>query len=177
MLLVSYFETIREEAVVRSIGVIDEDGYRLNVGIIVMNGQQKLLWAKRRRSRNAWQFPQGGIKEGEAPIDAMYRELKEELGLDSESVSVLAETKDWHVYHLPEKFRRKHTIPLCVGQKQRWFLLRLDADDSAVQLTLSATREFKDWRWVSYWKPLEQVIDFKKEVYKEVLTEFESHLS
>jgi len=155
--------------------LIDADGYRLNVGIIVMNKGGELLWAKRRRSRNAWQFPQGGIHEGEAPIEAMYRELNEELGLGVESVSVIAETRGWHVYDLPEKYRRKHTFPMCVGQRQRWFLLRLEAEDSAVQLSLSSKPEFKDWRWVSYWKPLDQVIDFKRDVYRDVLSEFESY--
>ncbi len=156
--------------------MIDKDGYRLNVGIIVMNGAQELLWAKRRYSQDAWQFPQGGIHPNETSIQAMYRELREELGLEEDMVSIVAETQDWHLYHLPEKYQRKHTTPICIGQKQRWFLLKLSAADDAINLSYSPKPEFSDWKWVEYWMPLEQVIDFKYQVYKDVLTEFAVYL-
>ena len=72
-----------------------------------------------------WQFPQGGMVEGESPEEAMYRELHEEVGLMEADVELLSITRDWLRYRLPDKFVRKNSLPFCIGQKQRWFLLRL----------------------------------------------------
>ena len=152
--------------------VIDSDGFRANVGIIVMNAQGQLLWARRFGSQNAWQFPQGGISDDETPINAMYRELKEELGLDSHDVTLIAESKQWLKYRLPERFQRHDDAQKCVGQKQKWFLLQLIGDDSAVKLDLSDHPEFDTWKWVDYWHPLKQVIFFKRTVYRKALQEF-----
>lgn len=152
--------------------VIDADGFRPNVGIIVTNGEGRILWARRIGSQNAWQFPQGGVREGEAAIDAMYRELLEELGLRSEHVEVIAESRRWERYRLPKRFQRKGTIPLCIGQKQKWFLLKRLGDDGCIDLEASESPEFDCWKWVSYWYPLKQVIFFKRKVYGRVLREF-----
>lgn len=154
-------------------GVIDERGYRLSVGIVVVNGDGKLLWAQRIGNPNAWQFPQGGLLLSETPREAMYRELAEELGLSPQDVECLGETKKWLSYRLPKQFQRHHTKPLCVGQKQKWFLLRLSVSDNQIQLDKSDSPEFDCWRWVDYWYPIKQVIKFKKAVYREVLKEFE----
>ena len=156
--------------------MIDENGYRLNVGIIVANEFGKLLWAQRRFGGNGWQFPQGGIKDGESTLDAMYRELDEELGLKPESVSVIAESQSWYSYKLPEQYLRKE-LPVCIGQRQRWFLLKLNAADDSICLSANANPEFKDWRWVSYWEPVAGVIAFKRQVYRDVLTDFESYMN
>ena len=159
--------------------MIDKEGFRANVGIIVTNNKGQLLWARRFGSQTAWQFPQGGINEDETPIDAMYRELKEELGLDRNDVQLLAESRAWLRYRLPLRFQRHDRngdAIRCVGQKQKWFLLQLISDESAVKLDESSHPEFDTWRWVDYWFPLKQVIFFKRYVYRQALEEFESSI-
>jgi putative (di)nucleoside polyphosphate hydrolase len=156
--------------------VIDSDGFRANVGIMVANDHGQLLWARRVGGRDAWQFPQGGINPGESPREALYRELEEEIGLTPDAVDVVATTRGWLRYRLPRRFIRKGQNPVCIGQKQKWFLLRLLADDSAVRLDSNHTPEFDHWRWVSYWYPLDQVIAFKREVYRRAMKELASPL-
>lgn len=155
--------------------VIDSEGFRSNVGIVVINEKGQVLWARRHGSQNAWQFPQGGISEQEAPIDAMYRELEEELGLAPQDVTLIVESKSWLKYRLPERFQRHDESQRCIGQKQKWFLLML-RDDSCVKLDLSEHPEFDTWKWVPYWFPLKQVIFFKRVVYRKVLQEFFSFI-
>lgn len=138
---------------------------------MVANDRGQLLWARRVGGRNAWQFPQGGINSGESPEDALYRELHEEIGLSPRAVEVLGSTRGWLRYRLPKRFVRRGQKPLCIGQKQKWFLLRMLADDDAVRLDLNDTPEFDHWQWVSYWYPLEQVIAFKREVYRKAMKE------
>jgi putative (di)nucleoside polyphosphate hydrolase len=118
-----------------------------------------------------WQFPQGGMQEGEEPIDAMYRELHEEVGLVEGDVEVLDVTRDWLRYKLPNKFIRRHSLPLCIGQKQRWFMLRLTSDDSAVRFDRCERPEFDRIRWVDFWRPVNEVIYFKRRVYARALHE------
>ena len=151
--------------------VIDEAGFRPNVGIVVTNAEGQVIWGKRVKGKDSWQFPQGGINADEAPEEAMYRELREEVGLLPEHVALLGVTKGWHRYRLPAKFIRKHETPICIGQKQKWFLLRLDAPDDAVRLDIDTTPEFNDWKWVSYWYPISSVVDFKQQVYRSALSE------
>lgn len=153
--------------------MIDQNGFRENVGIIVTNNHGQLLWAKRTGSENAWQFPQGGVNDHEPVRDAMYRELYEELGLEKEDVEILRESREWLYYRLPPRFRRSADLERCVGQKQKWFLLKLLAEDQKVKLDLSDDPEFDAWRWVDYWLPLKEVIFFKRAVYRRVLKEFE----
>jgi putative (di)nucleoside polyphosphate hydrolase len=150
---------------------IDEQGYRANVGIILANSAGLLFWA-RRVGTDAWQFPQGGIRPIETLENAMYRELHEEVGLLPDHVEIMACTQDWLRYRLPRRYMRTRMRPVCIGQKQRWFLLRLLADDSEVRLDVSRRPEFDHWRWVDYWHPLDEVIDFKRPVYKQALDEF-----
>lgn len=150
--------------------VIDEEGFRPNVGIIVANKEGLLLWA-RRIKQNAWQFPQGGILPNETPEEALYRELYEELGLEREDVEEIGCTRNWLYYRLPERLLRHHIQPLCIGQKQKWFMLRLIGDENRVRLNLSDSPEFDRWRWVEYWFPLKQVIAFKRHVYRRALEE------
>jgi len=151
--------------------VIDESGYRYGVGIILVNDNRQVFLAKR-IGMVAWQFPQGGMKEGETPEEAMYRELKEEVGLNPEDVEVLGFSRRWLRYRLPTRLIRHHTKPLCIGQKQRWFLLRIVGDHAKIDLSVSETPEFDSWAWVSYWHPLRQVVTFKRRVYVLALKEF-----
>lgn len=148
--------------------MIDPDGYRPNVGIILMHADGRVFWA-RRTQRDGWQFPQGGMHTDETPLEAMYRELEEETGLLKEHVQVLAETPGWLRYRLPRRFLRRNQRPLCIGQKQVWFLLQLTADERHVQLDRNDRPEFDHWQWVDFWYPLEHVVEFKREVYVRAL--------
>ncbi|MEM1114100.1 MAG: RNA pyrophosphohydrolase [Pseudomonadota bacterium] len=151
--------------------MIDSEGFRPNVGIILANDRGQLLWARRVGGRDAWQFPQGGINRGESPEQALFRELQEEVGLDEQHVDILGATRGWLRYRLPKRFIRKGQNPPCIGQKQKWFLLRMLAEDSAVRLDLNTKPEFDHWQWVSYWYPLDQVVSFKRDVYRRALKE------
>ncbi|MBK8188066.1 MAG: RNA pyrophosphohydrolase [Cellvibrio sp.] len=152
--------------------MIDADGFRPNVGIILTNSVGQLLWARRVGGQDAWQFPQGGINEHESPEEALFRELYEEVGLRPADVKLLASTRGWLRYRLPDRMVRHHSQPLCIGQKQRWFLLRLLSDDTAVKLNNQVDKpEFDEWRWVSYWYPLGKVVTFKRDVYRRALKE------
>ena len=131
---------------------------------MLVNDQSQLLWARRVGGQDNWQFPQGGISRGESPEQALYRELHEELGLSADAVG-------WLRYRLPRRFVREDQKPLCIGQKQKWFLLRLLADDASVQLDLDHKPEFDHWQWVSYWYPLNQVVAFKRNVYRRAMKE------
>ncbi|MDC6480207.1 RNA pyrophosphohydrolase [Gammaproteobacteria bacterium] len=150
--------------------MIDENGYRKNVGIILCNSKNELLICKRFRE-NSWQFPQGGFEENESAESAMYRELFEEIGLSKKDVEILGKTKNWLKYDLPKKYQRRTNNRLCVGQKQIWFLLKLITNESSINLLKSKKPEFDAWEWSSITKPLEIVINFKKNVYKSALEE------
>lgn len=150
--------------------VIDRDGFRPNVGIILSNRERRLFWG-RRVGQNAWQFPQGGIHCDETPEQAMYRELEEEVGLLPQQVTVLGCTQGWLRYHLPRRFIRRHCGPTCIGQKQVWFMLRVDCGEDAFCLDKTPKPEFDAWRWVRYWQPLAEVVYFKRRVYEVALKE------
>jgi putative (di)nucleoside polyphosphate hydrolase len=153
--------------------MIDSSGYRPNVGIILANPAGRLLWARRVGGHDAWQFPQGGIRKGEEPEAALYRELREEVGLKPSDVEVLACTRGWLRYQLPERFvRERPDGKVCVGQKQKWFLLQIKAADSAIRFDCSdEPPEFDHWQWVSYWYPVDKVVSFKRHVYRQALQE------
>lgn len=149
---------------------IDAEGFRANVGIILANADNKLMLGGRVGAKG-WQFPQGGILEGEEPEQAMFRELHEEVGLQPEDVDVLGVTSDWLRYRLPNKFVRRHSKPLCIGQKQRWFMLRLVSEDDRVRFDCGDKPEFDRIRWVPFWRPVNEVIYFKRRVYARALHE------
>jgi len=150
--------------------LIDTEGFRSNVGIILCNNQRRLFWG-RRIGQDAWQFPQGGIKQDETPEQAMYRELEEEVGLRPDQVEIIGATRKWLRYRLPERFIRKRCEPLCIGQKQIWFLLKANCREEAFCLDKTETPEFEEWRWVKYWQPVREVIYFKRHVYTRALEE------
>jgi putative (di)nucleoside polyphosphate hydrolase len=161
--------------------MLDREGYRPNVGIVLLNGRNEVFWGKR-VGQHSWQFPQGGIQHGESPEQAMYRELHEEVGLLPEHVQIIGRTRDWLRYDVPEEYlRRQHATRVhrtaYRGQKQIWFLLRLVGLDSDIQLRASDHPEFDAWRWVPFWIQLDGVIDFKREVYELALSELARYLS
>jgi putative (di)nucleoside polyphosphate hydrolase len=156
--------------------MIDRDGYRPNVGIILCNWKNEVFWGKRVRE-HSWQFPQGGIKPGETPEGAMYRELREEVGLNRQHVRILGRTRDWLRYDVPQQWLRRDWRGSYRGQKQIWFLLRLTGRDCDVCLRASTKPEFDAWRWNAYWIPMEVVIDFKREVYQKALAELARFLN
>jgi putative (di)nucleoside polyphosphate hydrolase len=150
--------------------MLDKDGYRPNVGIILLNERSEVFWGKRVK-QHSWQFPQGGIKFGESPEQAMYRELYEEIGLETGHVRILARTREWLRYEVPEQWIRRELRGNYRGQKQIWFLLRLVGRDTDVCLRRSEKPEFDAWRWHDYWIPLDTVIEFKRDVYERALNE------
>ncbi|KAB7778091.1 RNA pyrophosphohydrolase [Xanthomonas sp. LMG 12459] len=148
--------------------MIDPDGYRPNVGIVLMRPDGQVFWARRVR-RDGWQFPQGGMNTDETPVEAMYRELREETGLLPEHVEVLGATPGWLRYRLPSRAIRRNERQVCIGQKQVWFLLRMQCDESQLNLELTETPEFDHWRWVDFWYPVQHVVLFKRGVYARAL--------
>ena len=173
--------------------IFADDGYRPNVGIIICNRDGQVFWA-RRINKDGWQFPQGGVSRNESLMDAMYRELQEETGLNRDQVRLVAHTKEWLHYDLPRKLLRNqrrrannrsfarngkngHKRVNFKGQKQVWFLLELIEDDSAVDLAAGLeTPEFDSWRWVDMHHAVDNIVDFKKSVYKKVSSELGKYL-
>src|SRR3954464_5873636 len=163
--------------------MLDKEGYRPNVGIILANPRNEVFWGKRVH-QHAWQFPQGGIQHGETPVQAMYRELEEEIGLARAHVRILGRTRDWLRYEVPEKWSknaREDAAPSGArhpyrGQKQIWFLLRMAGRDCDGKLRGSGHPEFDAWRWHDYWVPVDAVIEFKRDVYRQALIELHRYL-
>lgn len=152
--------------------IIDSDGFRANVGIVLMRERGDVFLGHRARAGGrGWQFPQGGIREGEAPQEAVYRELHEEVGLAADDVEVVGRTARWLRYRLPSRYVRRNSQPLCIGQKQRWFLLRLKREPVTFDFASTAEPEFDEWRWTQFWEPVREVIYFKRKVYQRALTE------
>ncbi|MEW5791294.1 MAG: RNA pyrophosphohydrolase [Pseudomonadota bacterium] len=147
--------------------MIDADGYRPNVGMIICNDKDEVLWARRIGERS-WQFPQGGMHPHESPEEAMFRELKEEVGTDK--VEILGRTRNWLRYELPYSRHRARSRTRYRGQKQIWFLLRFAGDEEEINLA-TARPEFDEWRWVDYWSPIDEIIEFKRQVYQQALCE------
>lgn len=129
-----------------------------------------MFWA-RRIGQDAWQFPQGGIKTNETPEQALFRELREEIGLGERHVDILGSTQGWLRYKLPRALQRRNAQPVCIGQKQIWYLLRLACSETKVKLDIADKPEFDGWRWVDYWHPLQEVVSFKRAVYERALHE------
>ncbi|MEM7220763.1 MAG: RNA pyrophosphohydrolase [Pseudomonadota bacterium] len=186
--------------------MIDADGYRPNVGIIIANTAGRVLWARRVGGGDAWQFPQGGVDDNEDVEHALYRELHEEVGLTSDDVRILARTKGWLRYRLPRHMRRGGARQEASastssgskgrsggrrsrsrrgrgggqvafkGQKQKWFLLQLTGEERNIRFDCGKKAEFDGYTWVSYWYPVNQVIDFKRDVYRRALLQLATHL-
>src|ERR1700685_4500001 len=143
-----------------AIDYIDRDGFRANVGIVLTRGSGEVFLGGRVGGRG-WQFPQGGVNRGEQGEDALYRELRKEIGLEREDVEMLGSPQGWLRYRLPRQYVRDR----CIGQKQRWYLLKLIGDESRLRFDLTNQPEFERWRWADYWTPVREVVYFKRRVY------------
>ncbi len=154
--------------------MIDPDGYRPNVAIVLLDDSGRVFWG-RRITRDGWQFPQGGMRTDETPVEAMYRELEEETGLRPQHVELLAQTPGWLRYRLPNRYLRRRQKPLCIGQKQVWFLLRLTGCEDDLDLGRLGKPEFDRWRWVDFWYPINNVVHFKRRVYRKALQHLCQH--
>jgi putative (di)nucleoside polyphosphate hydrolase len=150
--------------------VIDSNGFRANVGILLMRDAGDAFLGRKIGGRG-WQFPQGGVLEGERLEQAAYRELYEEIGLSPSDVNLIGQTSRWLRYRLPPKYVRRNRQPMCIGQKQRWFLFRLRQDEVQFDFGRTSEPEFDEYRWVNYWEPVREVIYFKRAVYVRALTE------
>ncbi len=166
---VGYLIVVRKNISERQLTMIDPDGFRPNVAMVIMNRQGRVFWAQR-TNNDGWQFPQGGMRSDETPEEAMYRELHEETGLQTSHVELLGSTPGWLRYQLPRRFQRADSKPLCIGQKQVWFLLKLLDEDVQFDFNVGGEPEFKSFRWVNFWYPADNVIRFKRQVYRQALT-------
>jgi len=155
--------------------MLDREGFRPNVGIVLLNQRNQVFWGKR-LGTHSWQFPQGGIDRGETPQEAMFRELHEEVGLLAHQVRVVARTRDWLRYEVPDRYIRRDARGHYKGQKQIWFLLQLVGNDWDLNLRATNHPEFDAWRWNEYWVPLDVVVEFKRRVYEMALTELSRFL-
>ncbi len=130
------------------------------------------MYCKRKNSKN-WQFPQGGIDKNEDIFIAALRELYEEVGIEENKVKLIKESDHWYKYDLPKKYKRNNFLwEDFRGQKQKWFLFKL-IEKAEIDLNNENNPEFDEFNWVDYWKPLDEIVDFKREIYEKVLTELE----
>jgi len=147
--------------------------YRSNVGIMLINDDGHVFVGQRiDNNQSAWQMPQGGIDGAEDPKTAAYRELLEETGVTHESVKFLASSSKWLSYDLPEDLITKFWDGKYRGQKQKWFLFKFLGSDEDINIA-TENPEFSKWKWIPKENLLEEIVPFKKSVYKIVLKEFE----
>lgn len=147
-----------------------KEGYRPNVAMVVLNSKNKVLICRRTNTKT-WQFPQGGVDNNENLEKAMYRELLEEVGLRKDDVQYIGESDDTIIYDIPKTIRSKVLGGKFKGQEQKWFLLRIKNDEHEIRLDYEAFPEFDTFEWVSFWQPIDRIVDFKKEAYRKALSE------
>jgi putative (di)nucleoside polyphosphate hydrolase len=150
--------------------------YRIGVGAMVINSQKKIFVGKRiDNNSNSWQMPQGGIDSGEDEDVAVFRELYEETGIDKNSVKIIKKSSQYFYYNLPYNLQKKFWGGKYLGQKQRWYILKFEADDSVININLESP-EFCEWQWVEKHEIIDLIVNFKKQLYRDVLNEFNKFL-
>lgn len=145
--------------------------HRPNVGVVLFN-DQGLVWLGRRARTPApwnWQFPQGGVDDGEDLLDAAFRELEEETGVTS--AAYLGRTEDWVVYDFPPEVTARGGR--WRGQKQVWFALRFTGDDAEIRLDAHHQVEFEAWRWARLDEAPGLIVPFKRAAYDQVVAAFQ----
>lgn len=149
--------------------------YRKCVGIVLIN-EAGHIWVGQRLDRPkgtpaAWQMPQGGIDPGEEPHIAALRELNEETGLLPEHVTLVTRSKDWHRYDLPPELIGTLWRGKYKGQEQKWFLMRFNGSDQDINID-TGIPEFSEWKWSTPDTVIQEIVPFKRDVYRTVLNEF-----
>jgi putative (di)nucleoside polyphosphate hydrolase len=145
--------------------------YRPCVGIMLLNAEGLVLVAKRiDMPSDAWQMPQGGIDKGEAPIEAAWREMKEEIGTDR--AELMAESQDWLTYDLPRDLAARLWRGRFRGQRQKWFAFRFTGVDRDIDITRDDHPEFSAWRWVPMTDLPSLIVPFKQRLYQQLVEEF-----
>ncbi|MDR3441102.1 RNA pyrophosphohydrolase [Telmatospirillum sp.] len=144
--------------------------YRSGVGLMLFNPQGLVFTAKRiDTAENAWQMPQGGIDDGETPVEAALREMKEEIGTNQ--AEILGESAGWFHYDLPAELVGKVWKGRYRGQRQKWFALRYTGRDCDIDIRTEHP-EFNDWRWTRFDQLIELIVPFKRDLYRAVIGEF-----
>lgn len=149
--------------------------YRPCVGVMLVNAEGSVFTGQRLdRDTDAWQMPQGGIDDGETPREAGIRELWEETGVTEDLVTVEAETEGWVTYDLPHDIVPRIWKGRFRGQKQKWLLVRYHGTDDQIDIQTQHP-EFSAWRWQPRDTLISSIVPFKREVYRQVLSEFSPH--
>ena len=149
--------------------------YRLGVGLIIINKQSEIFTGRRLDSTKAWQMPQGGIDDNEIPLEAAYREMGEETGIQKRKVALLKQSKLWYRYDLPQEIQGKFWGGKFKGQSQKWFLFKFIGIKSDINIE-TKDAEFSDWRWSKKTDMLDSIVPFKKSLYQSVLKDFDLDL-
>jgi putative (di)nucleoside polyphosphate hydrolase len=150
--------------------------YRPCAGVMLVNAEGR-VWVGQRNDMlaGAWQMPQGGIDDREAPADAALRELGEETGIAADKVTLVAEAPEWLAYDFPPELLERAGRGKWRGQRQRWFLFRFEGEDADVNID-TAHPEFSAWAWMEAGALVEAAVPFKRDVYAAVLAAFAGHL-
>ena len=149
--------------------------YRLGVGLVIINNQYEIFTGRRLDNTKAWQMPQGGIDDNEIPLEAAYREMGEETGIQKQKVVLLKQSKLWYRYDLPQEIQDKFWGGRFRGQSQKWFLFKFIGINSDINIE-TTDPEFSDWRWSKKTDMLDSIVPFKKSLYQSVLKDFDLDL-
>jgi len=150
--------------------------YRKGVGIMLINEHKQIFVGKRIDNHsNAWQMPQGGIDDGENEDLAVMRELYEETGVTENNIQIISKSNNYFYYNLPYNLQKKFWDGRYIGQKQRWYLLKFFGDDNQINLSVHSP-EFSNWQWVDKQNLINLIVNFKQDLYKQVIQEFDNWL-
>lgn len=150
--------------------------YRSGVGIMIINKDKEIFVGKRIDNHSdAWQMPQGGLDAGESEDAAMFRELKEETGIADNAVKVVGKSQKYHYYNLPYKLQKKFWGGKYLGQKQKWYLVEFVGEEGVINVK-TEDPEFSEWKWVSKENLLNEIVPFKRDLYEDIIKEFEEFL-
>lgn len=150
--------------------------YRSGVGIMLINPKKEIFVGKRIDNHSdAWQMPQGGIDAGEEEDLAVFRELKEETGINQDNVNILGKSEGYFYYNLPYKLQKKFWGGKYLGQRQRWYIAEFIGDDSQINVA-TEDPEFSHWKWIDNQKIISAIVSFKRDLYKQVISEFSQFL-
>jgi len=145
--------------------------FRAGSGAVIIDGRGLVLSLERAGIAGAWQFPQGGLKGGEEPLAAAYREIAEETGIVESELELLESAPEPLAYELPQEAR---TAKTGRGQVQYWFLFRFLGNDSTINVEQGG--EFRDWQWLTFTELLQKTVGFRRPLYRRLAEQFGVHL-